>query len=217
MALLDLTQPFSDGMFSLPTLPPITVQRLRCISEDGVNVTQIGCSVHSGTHIDAPCHFVEGGRDVAEIDLEEVSGDAVALSVRCEPMQEITVRDLERQSVEVQRGDIVLIETGFGRFFTEDPDLYHQHPYLAEDAAEWLVARGAKMVALDIPTPDRPEPARAPNFGFPVHHILLEENVLVGEHLANLERVAGRRCRVFAFPLPILHADGSFVRFVAET
>lgn len=216
MSLVDLTQPFTDGMFSLGTLPRVTVERTRSLTEHGVNVTTLDCAVHSGTHIDAPCHFIAGGRDVADLRLEDVSGDAVGLQVECEPLQEISARDLESASAEVRRGDIVFIDTGWGKLFGEDAERYRQHPYLAEDAAEWLVARGAKMVAMDVPTPDRPEPVRPDGFRFPVHHILLGADVLIGEHLANLHRVAGRRCRAFAFPLPVEHADGSPVRFVAE-
>ncbi len=216
MALVDLTQPFSDGMFAMSTLPRVTVERLRSIEEDGVNVTRIDCSVHSGTHVDAPYHFIAGGRDVADLGLEDVSGDAVGLSVCCEPRQEITARDLESQNADVRPGDIVLVHTGWGALFGSDPQRYHEHPYLSEDAAEWLVARQAKMVALDCPTPDRPESLRPAGFDFPIHHILLGEDVLVAEHLTRLEQIVGRRSRAFAFPLPIRHADGSAVRFVAE-
>jgi kynurenine formamidase len=216
MTLVDLTQPFSDGMFSLSTLPRVTVQQIKTIEEDGVNITTVACSVHSGTHIDAPCHFIADGRDAAALALEDVSGDAVCIAVACEPLQEITARDLDRDNPDVRPGDIVLIHTGWGALFSSDPQRYHRHPFLAEDAAEWLVDRGAKMVALDIPTPDRPEELRPAGFAFPVHHILLGNDVLVAEHLAGLEKVAGRRARAYAFPIPIVHADGSAVRFVAE-
>lgn len=216
MALVDLTQPFTDGMFTLSTLPRVTVARLRSIPEHGVNVTRVDCSVHSGTHIDAPCHFIAEGRDVSELDLTDVSGEAIGLRVACEPLEEITARDLEEQGADVRPGDIVFIETGWGALFSADPDRYHHHPFLSEDAAEWLVGRRVKMVALDIPTPDRPEPLRPEGFDFPVHHILLGRDVLVAEHLTRLDQVSGRRSRAFAFPLPIRHADGSAVRFVAE-
>lgn len=216
MALVDLTQPFSDGMFALSALPRVTVERLRSIARDGVNITRLDCAVHSGTHIDAPCHFVDGGRDVADLALADVSGEAVGLSVPCEPLQEITARDLAEQPVEVRAGDIVLLETGWSRHFHTDSERYRQHPFLSEDAAEWLVARGAKMIALDLPTPDRPESLRSAGFGFPIHHILLGRDVLIGEHLSGLHQVAGRRCRAFALPLPIRTGDGSPVRFVAE-
>src|SRR5579875_1590533 len=151
MALLDLTQPFSDGMFGLSTLPRITVEKLRTIPEDGVNVTRMDCAVHSGTHVDAPCHFIAGGRDASQLSLADTCGDAVGVSVACEPLQEIELSMIEHAAV--REGDIVFVHTGWGELFYTAPERYHRHPYLSEDAAEWLVARGAKMVALDVPTP----------------------------------------------------------------
>lgn len=218
MPLVDLTQPFSDGMFSLSTLPRITVERVKSIPKNGFNVTCLHCAVHSGTHIDAPNHFIADGCDAAEIPLDNVCGAAVCLDVPCEPRHEITIGDLERanKQAEIQRGDIVLVHTGFGKFFTADPQRYHHHPFLSPDAAEWFVGRGVKMVAFDIPTPDRPVELRPAGYDFPAHKILLGKNVLIAEHLANLEKVAGKRFRSFAFPLPIETADGSPVRFVAE-
>jgi arylformamidase len=216
VGLVDLTQPFSDGMFSLGTLPRVNVDRLRTIEEDGVNVTTLACSVHSGTHLDAPCHFIADGRDAASLALDDVCGEAICISVNCEPLQEITAQDLEREAPDVRPGDIVMVNTGWGAHFAADPERYHRHPFLSEDAAQWLVDRCAKMVALDIPTPDRPEELRPPDFAFPIHHILLGSEILVAEHLANLDAVTGRRVRAYAFPIPIVHSDGAAVRFVAE-
>lgn len=216
MSLVDLTQLFSDGMFGLSTLPPIKVERTHTIPEHGYNVTCLHCAVHSGTHIDAPNHFIADGRDISAIKLEEVCGDAVCLNIRCEPLQEITARDLEREGKDVRRGDIVLIATGFGPSFYGDIERYHNHPFLSPDAAEWLVGKGAKMVAMDVPTPDRPLSMRPKGYDFPAHKILLGKDVLIAEHLTNLDKVAGKRFRSYAFPLPIKSGDGSPVRFVAE-
>lgn len=214
MTLVDLTQPFSDGMFGLTTLPRVTVDKLRTIAEDGVNVTRLDCAVHSGTHVDAPCHFIADGRDASEIPLTDACGEAIGISVACEPLQEIGLAALE--GADVRAGDIVFIHTGWGELFYSDPERYHRHPYLSEDAAQWLVSRGAKMIAFDIPTPDRPEELRPGGFEFPVHKILLGADTLVAEHLTGLAQVAQRRSRAMAFPLPIRHSDGSPVRFVAE-
>jgi arylformamidase len=216
MALIDLTQQYRDGMFSQRLFPPVKVERCIRIEEGRLNVTCLDVCVHHGTHIDAPLHFVPGGRAAHELTLEEVCGPAVGLEVRRGPAEEIGVRDLEAQSVRVEKGDIVFIHTGWGSYFTTDTERYQLHPYLGTDAAEWLLERQVKLVALDVPTPDMPEPVRKPGFNWPVHHLLLEGGTLIAEHLNHLDRVAGRRFRAFAFPLPIVGSDGSPVRFVAE-
>lgn len=213
--LIDLTQTYRDGMFSQRLFPPVSVGLCRTIEQDRVNVTKLDVCVHHGTHIDAPRHFVPGGRTVAALGLEEVSGAAVALSVSRGGGEAITAADLETQ-LPVERGDIVFIHTGWGRYFAGDPERYALHPYLSDDAAGWLLERGCKLVAMDVPSPDMPEPVRRPGFDWPVHHRLLEAGVLIAEHLHHLDRIAGERVRAYAFPLPIEHADGSPVRMVAE-
>lgn len=216
MSLIDLTQRFSDGMFSLSIFPRVRVERIVRFEERGLNITKVEFAVHAGTHLDSPRHFFADGRSIDELTLEEVSGQAVGLAVERGPEEEITVADLEANSLLPETEDIVVIDTGWGRYFYGDHALYHRHPYLSSEATEWLVERGVKMVAMDTPTPDRPERSRPAGFNWPVHHRLLGSGVLIAEHLANLDRVVGRRFRAFVFPLPIQGSDGSPVRVVAE-
>jgi kynurenine formamidase len=214
--LIDLTQIYRDGMFSQRLFPPVKVQRCIRIEESRLNVTCLDVCVHHGTHIDAPLHFIPGGRSADQITLEEVCGPAVGLEVHRGPGEAISARDLDGQSPKVEKGDIVFIHTGWGPYFNADTERYQLHPYLGIDAAEWLLDRHVKLVALDVPTPDMPEPVRKPGFDWPVHHMLLGGGTLIAEHLNHLELVAGMRFRAFAFPLPIAGADGSPARFVAE-
>ena len=216
MALIDHTQPFVDGMFALSVFPRVSVERVVRIEERGLNVTKVEFAVHSGTHLDAPRHFFANGRSIDQLSLEEVSGPAVGLAVERGPVEEITAADLEANSPLPEPGEIVFLHTGWGRHFHGDHALYHRHPYLSEDAADWLVERRVKMLAVDVATPDLPEGSRPPGFNWPVHHRLLGNGTLIAEHLNNLDQVVGRRFRAFAFPLPIQGSDGSPARVVAE-
>ena len=216
MALIDLTQPYRDGMFSQRLFPAVRVSRCVKIEESRLNVTCLDVCVHHGTHIDAPRHFVADGKTAAELTLEQVSGPAVAVSVERAAGEAISVDDLDRRDNPVRPGDMVFVHTGWGGYFHGDPKRYSEHPYLATETAEWLRDRRVKLVVLDIPTPDMPEPLRSPGFNWPVHHTLLEAGVLIAEHAANLQLVSDRRFRAFAFPLPIKGSDGSPVRLVAE-
>ncbi len=93
--LIDLSQPYRNGMFSQKLFPPVLVERCVRIEERGVNVTCVSAAVHAGTHVDAPCHFVPGGRSADQIDLSEVSGPAVAWRVQRAGGEEVSVADLE--------------------------------------------------------------------------------------------------------------------------
>jgi len=215
--LIDLSQPYRDGMFSQKLFPPIKVERCIRIDERGVNVTCWSAAVHAGTHVDAPLHFIPDGPAIDVIDLERLHGPAVCLEVERGGNQEITVADLESGGPSPEPGDLVFIRTGWDRWFHTDHDRYHDHPYLALEAARWLVERRAKLVALDVATPDLAERGRRPpGFDWPVHHVLLGAGVLIAEHLANLDRVAGRRFRAFALPIPIVGSDGAPARIVAD-
>jgi kynurenine formamidase len=203
-------------MFAQKLFPPVVVERCIRYEERGVNVTCLSASVHAGTHVDAPCHFVPGAPSAERLDLEQVSGTAVGWAVDRRGGEEITVGDLESNRPAAEPGDLVFIRTGWDVHFHGDHAAYHLHPYLSLEAAGWLVERRVKLVALDVATPDMPEAVRSPGFDWPVHHRLLGAGVLVAEHLAHLERVAGRRFRALALPIPIVGADGAPARIVAE-
>jgi arylformamidase len=214
--LLDLSQPYSNHMFSQRMLPPVRVERCVHIEERGVNVTCFSAAVHAGTHVDAPCHFLPGGRSADQLDLADVSGPAVAWEVEKAGEEEISVADLEINTPRAERGDIVFIRTGWDIHFRNDHERYHHHPYLSIDAADWLVERGVKLLALDVATPDMPEAIRKAGFNWPVHRRLLGAGVLIAEHLNRLEQVTGRRFHAYALPIPIVGADGAPARIVAD-
>jgi kynurenine formamidase len=216
VTLVDLSQPFSDGMFSQRLFPPVRLERCVRIEERGVNVTAISAGVHAGTHIDAPRHFVPDGRTIDQLDLAECSGPAVCWDVPKQGVEEITVADLERCRPVLHAGDILFLRTGWDAHFHGDHERYHHHPFLSEAGARWLLDRRVKLLAVDVATPDMPEVARPAGFDWPVHHLLLGGGVLIAEHLAHLERVAGRRFRALALPVPYVGSDGAPARIVAE-
>ncbi len=216
MPLVDLSQSFTDGMFTMGLFERPVVEQCVFYAERGVNVTRMQCAVHTGTHLDAPLHFVPGGQSIADLPLDRVCGRAVGWEVSRRGGEPITVADLEANRPRAEPGDMVFINTGWGPHFVRDWDAYRFHPYLSTEAAGYLVERGVKLVAFDLPTPDMPEPVRPAGFAWPVHHTLLEAGVLIAEHCASLHLVVGRSFTAYAFPLPITGADGSPVRMVAE-
>lgn len=212
---LDLSQPFHEEMPHSVSLPAPSFETASTIDEDGSHVQYYAAPTHVGTHVDAPRHFDSDGKTIDELPLERFTGDAVTLDVSKSEATEITVDDLERADGEVREGDILLLYTGWGEKYGE-PD-YDPHPWLTVDAAEWIVERGVGLLGMDVITPDLPGPYRSEGYDdFPVHHILLGNDVLVAEHLANLDRIAGDRIEVFAFPHRIEGGDGAPTRFVAR-
>lgn len=117
------------------------------------------------------------------------------------------VEHLEACQPDLERDDILLLDTGWARYFRTPA--YAVHPALAVSAARWLVDRGVKLLGLDLPTPDLAVPRRPPGFDWPVHKVLLSSGVLVAEHLTGLRELAGRRVEAIFGLIRIEGADGA--------
>jgi kynurenine formamidase len=216
MALVDLSQPIWTGMPRIRVLPEVAVQPVRRISEGHpLNISELRLATHAGTHVDAPWHFVPNGRTIDQIPLSELCGSAVVVPVNRKAREPIPAADLEASPEPIRPGDIVVLATGWGARFESAE--YEEHPYVSEDAAQWLVQRRVKMLGLDLITVDLPQAMRPTPFAYPVHHTLLENDVLIIENLTNLDPLRGRRVQLYAFPLAVRGADGAQARVVAET
>lgn len=215
MTLVDLTHPLTPAAHVPEGFPRVEQRLLATHARDGLQDTWLELSMHAGTHLDAPLHAVPDGEDIAMIALERIIGPAVAWRCPCVEPRAIDARELASAYPPLQSGDRVLIATGWERFYA-CADRYRVHPHLSDDAAAWLVARGATVVGIDTPTPDLAGPLRPEGFDHPVHHALLERGVLIVENLANLERVAVRRFRLLLCQIPVACSDGAPVRAIAE-
>ena len=213
--LIDVTQPIFSGMPKARTLPEVRVEPMLCRAHgDALDTSLLTIASHAGTHVDAPSHRVLGGATIDQLDLARFTGPAVVATVRRKPGELITVGDVEDGGPPVQSGDMLLLDTGWAGHFGSEQ--YYDHPSLDPELASWLVERGVTMVAADLATPDLAIPRRAEGFDFPVHDILLGNDVLVAENLAGLDRAAGRRVTVHAFPLLVRGGDAGHVRMVVE-
>lgn len=176
--IIDLTQTYTDQMPVYPGDPCAKLYLSMTIEKDGCRDEILETGMHVGTHMDAPVHMIEGGIFASEIPLAQCSGHGVLLDVRGH--KEITS---EHFDVSMLRSDgIALIYTGWSDKFRDD-DYYGDYPVLCKDAAHCLVNAGIKMIILDTPSPDR-EP-------FPVHHILLGNDVLIVENATNFSALEG--------------------------
>jgi kynurenine formamidase len=215
MPFVDLSHTIYAGMPRIHVLPEVEFGAVRRIEQGHpLNISELKLATHVGTHVDAPWHFVPNGRTIDQIPLEDLSGPAVVVPVQRSAGEPITADDLERSPEPVREGDIVVLCTRWSEKFESEE--YDHHPYIGEDAAEWLVQRKAKMLAVDLITVDLPQAMRPTPFAYPVHHKLLENNVLIAENLTNVKAVEGKRVNLFAFPISIKGSDAGQARIVAE-
>ncbi|MDG7007720.1 MAG: cyclase family protein [Nitrososphaerota archaeon] len=208
---VDLSQTIENGMtvYVGDAVPKISA--LRRLEKDGVNLSIMTLGSHTGTHVDAPVHFIKGGKALDQISVENFIGEAVVLDFSgIRPGCEISASALQKHSGEVGRGDIVLLYTGLSRRW-EDPRARRTITYLGGEAARWLVRRGVKAVGIDYLSVEK--------FGakVPVAHVtLLSHEIPIIESLnKNLSRLVGRRVLFFCLPIKVGGCDGAPARAIA--
>ena len=231
--LVDLSYPFDAETVYWPTADGFRLAKVA----DGPTAqgyyyaaNNYAAAEHGGTHIDAPIHFAAGHNTVDQIPLEQLMGQAVVVdvSVQCANNSDyqITVADFEtweRANGQLSQGALVLLRTGYGKFY---PDRRRymgtdergaaavaklHFPGLHPEAARWLTtARTIKAVGLDTPSIDYGQSTL-----FESHRILFAQNIPAFENLANLDRLPAKGFNVIALPMKIKGGSGGPLRVVA--
>ena len=177
-------------------------ERRRTSRGDAANASAVNMSVHAGTHLDAPFHFIEGGVTIDAMPVEHFVGPALVHQVEAD-------RYITREHVEaipLQGDDKVLFKTRNSR-------LLHQSDYVADfaafsvEAAEALVERGVRLVGLDYLSVAHADTQ------VPVHRAFLDHGVVLLEGI-DLSAIAPGRYELMALPIRLRGADGAPCRAV---
>lgn len=205
----DLSHPFVDGLQTFPADGEVHVQPEARHETDGYRSTRIETGSHVGTHVDAPAHILEDGRELGDFDVEAFVLEA--LLVDCRDLEDRDPIPADRIPAE-ESVDCVLFHTGWDEHW--GTDRYFDHPYVspaaAERCAELDYAVGSDTLNPD-PTPS-PSARSAEPHGYPAHEAILGAGNLIFENLTGLDRMADR-FELRAHPLP-LQVDGAPVRAV---
>jgi len=124
-------------------------------AQHGVLAWKIHTSMHTGTHMVAPLYVTQQASDLAGLAPDTFFGNGVVLDIPKTSYEVIDVSDLEK-AAPVNEGDIVVINTGWHHRYSDSLEYYGEAPGLTEAAAEWLVAKKVKFVAVDTPFVDHP-------------------------------------------------------------
>lgn len=209
--LVDLSMPLSPRTIPVPGHPKPSFEPLHLLERDGVRNTTMAISLHTGTHIDAPSHFLADGPTIDEIPIGRFRRPGLRLDLTsAAPGAAIGSVQLEEAEFdpEASRDAIVLLSTGWIDRAWETERLYTENPYLAEDAAELVASAGPSALGVDFGV-DRGRP-------WPNHTVLLGAGVLLIENLMGLARLPAAGFEVTAFPLRIVGENGAPARVVAE-
>ncbi len=209
---LDLTMPFSERTIPVPGHPRPEFEPLTSLERDGVRNTTMTCSIHTGTHLDAPSHFIEDRATIDEIPIDRFHRPGVRLDLTevAQPGEPIALEHIKSAGFDPSesRDAILMLATGWTDRAWESEKLYEMNPYLAQDAAEALAEASPSALGLDFAVDDtRP---------WPNHMILLGVGVLLIENLMRLPELPRDGFDVMAFPLRLVGENGGPARVVVE-
>ncbi|MEM0159613.1 MAG: cyclase family protein [Candidatus Micrarchaeaceae archaeon] len=210
--LVDLSRPYCSKMPEADGHKSFEVERYRN-PKSNAHLSYIKFTSHTGTHIDAPSHFIDGGKTIDQFDLEEFTGIGFVLDISKGKNEAITLPEIEEYEGSLPGVKFLFIRTGWEDLYNQ-PEYVHDHPYLEPDAAKYLVEK-VKFLGIDTLSPEATF-SSGKRMGSPVHEILLSGGILVIENVCNLSKVKGRKFKVYAFPLNLKETDGAPARIVAE-
>jgi arylformamidase len=209
---IDLTQELANGMPIYPGDPEPSFEPAATLAKNGVNLTRLELGSHTGTHTDAPIHFIEGGIPVDKIPVSKLVGEALVVDLSDKPVGSgITGADLEKISAKLKpEDDIVLLYTGCSALWG-NPSVNSNYTYLTEDGAKYLVSKKVRAVGIDFLSVEK---FKAPK---PVaHKTLLGNGIFIIESLSGaLKQLIGQRVFLINFPIKLENGDGAPSRSVA--
>jgi arylformamidase len=214
---IDLTHRLRNGMPVWPGHPVFRQEWVSSFEKGDIACNHSLClSEHTGTHFDAPLHFVPGARAIADVPVPRFFGRMLTIEASDMPpdseLPPERILAFEQAHGAIRTGDAVMFHFGWERFWEHPQEaarFQKDWPGLSLAASLLLVERGVRIVGGDCMSIDR--------FGsteFPAHRTLLGADILIGENFTNLSRLPPV-CYLVSLPLAIEGGSGSPLRAIA--
>jgi arylformamidase len=212
MQIYDVSVPLSATTPTYPGDPGIEIKQWLTLAKgDVANVSLINFGLHSGTHVDAPAHFIAGGSRVGSLPLESLIGEAEVVEVATD----VRVIDADFVAANCARGSQrILFRTRNSTFWNNTQDGFREdYTYIHPDAAKLLVEAGVKLVGIDYLSVEQFKSEK-----FETHHALLSSGVVILEGL-DLREVPSGLYELICLPLKIAggSGDGAPARVILRT
>lgn len=207
MKIYDISLPISPESVVFPGDPAVKLDPISLIdSGSEANVSQLSCGVHTGTHVDAPHHFMNDHRTVENLSLDVLIGPALVVQI-FEEVKVVTAEILEKASIPV--GTLrLLLKTRNSHFWnSRSPAFQQDYVGISQDAAEWIVSRGIKLVGIDYLS------IATKGQIVHTHKTLLKPGVIILEGL-NLSHVPPGCYDLYCLPLNLVNSDGAPARSI---
>ncbi len=210
---IDLTLTISESIPSFPGSPKPQFISWSNLKEDGYNLELLFLSSHTGTHLDAPYHFVKNGLKINQIPLDRLIGKAILIKIKKTKNNAITKSDImlfERKNGKIPNKSSIFFFTGWQKNL-QKKNYFTENPGLDISAARYIASKKINLVGIDSPSIDLGN-----DESFNVHHIFSKNNILIVENLTNLKKISSKEFNFTILPLKLKDATGSPVRAIAS-
>ncbi len=202
MAIVDISWPLEQGRTTeYKNRTSFLLDRYKDFEPNAMRQSKVCMDTHTGTHVDSPAHFIEGGKTIDQLPLETLQGPCVILDYT-HVDEQITRKDLEQG--DIPSGTIILLKTK-NSFLPADGPFFEEFVYLDESGAIYLASLGVKAVGIDYLSIERDHPHH------PTHLRLLEQEIPIIEGLRLAEVQPGQYTFV-CLPLFLVGAEASPAR-----
>lgn len=199
--ILDISWPVSEQMTAYKDKKIVSIKSTRVFEEGGVRESILTLGTHTGTHIDAPAHFLKNGATIDQVALDRLVGPCRVLNMMTVE-EKITIADLEKYHF--QAGDRILFKTK-NSLLSETAGASTSFIYLDGMAAPYLAEQRVSLVGIDYLGIERNQPEH------PTHRALLEAGICILEGL-RLKEVEPGNYFLCCLPLKILGAEAAPAR-----
>lgn len=207
MAIFDVSLTLKKGMLTYPGDPSFSIEHHCAIKNgDEFNLSLLSLTTHTGTHIDAPAHYLDGARTIELAPLDILIGPGIVLDMR--GVNIIDRRILENSALTDEKR--VFFKTD-NSLKIKEPEVHHNYTYIEDSGAGLLIERGVTLVGIDYLSVDRIDDEDAA-----AHRILLSSGAFIVEGLDLLDAPIGA-CQIYCLPLKIEGGDGAPARVLIET
>lgn len=200
---IDVSVGLRDGMAHWPSNPPVKIKRMLDMERgDHCNVSVLSMGSHTGTHVDAPIHFLRGGQGVDQAPFAATNGPARVLEIRSRSA--ISSKELLRHNI--RRGERLLLKTSNSARCWKGARFVKDFVHLSTEAGLFLASRGIRTIGVDYLSVGGYR-----KNGTDIHHALLEGGIWIIEGL-DLSRVGPGRYELACLPIKIIGGDGAPAR-----
>ncbi len=201
MRIYDVSVSISPQTPTYPGDPGIEFEQWAALDKgDPANVTMLHFGAHTGTHVDAPSHFIAGTNGVSAMPLDALIGRARVIEI---PSEAQVIESSHVENIGLNRAERVLFKTRNSEFWANHAEGFRKDfTYLAPEAARRLVESGVRLVGIDYLSVEKYD-----SKDFETHIILLERGVVIVEGL-DLRGVAAGEYELMCLPLKLAGGTG---------